>query len=72
MIVPVAPGVAIDECPLMHPKSRGRRRPPWQTIFCRLPGGELQRPSPEELLGFCALGRYHACPIYRRAIERQS
>jgi hypothetical protein len=70
MIAPIAVGAASDECPLVHPKTRGRARPPWQALFCRLPGGEFQRPSWDDRLRFCASGDYEECPIYRGALER--
>jgi hypothetical protein len=72
MRAPVASGTPIDECPLVHPKTRGRSRPPWRALFCRVPGGGFQRSSPDERLRFCASEGYRGCPIYRRAMERWS
>ena len=35
-------------------------------FYCRMPGGRVRVPTPEERILFCRAGRYDECPVVRR------
>ena len=39
-------------------------------FYCRLPGGRVHLPSPDEIRRFCAAGRYSECPVNQRWTAR--
>jgi hypothetical protein len=36
-------------------------------VYCRLPSGRVRLPSRDRVASLCTEGRYHDCPVYRRA-----
>jgi len=54
----------IDGCPFAQPG------PPVSEMgdgfYCRLPGGRVHIPVPDEIRRFCAGGRFTECPLNRR------
>jgi hypothetical protein len=55
---------SIDGCPFAQPG------PPISEtsdgFYCRLPGGRVHIPAPDEIRRFCAGGRFTECPVNRR------
>lgn len=35
-------------------------------FYCRVPGGRVRVPTPDERVTFCRSGRYALCPVVRR------
>ena len=60
----------IDGCPFAQPC------PPWseacEGFYCRLPGGRVHLPTPDELQRFCATSRFIECPVNRRRLADRS
>ena len=62
------PRLLVDRpgCPLAMPA-------PSETagaLYCRLPGGRVRIPTPEERVRFCVSGRSDECPTLQRYIRR--
>jgi hypothetical protein len=58
------PSASIDGCPFAQPA------PPLSEtgdgFYCRLPGGRVRFPAPEEIRRFCAGDGFANCPVNRR------
>lgn len=54
----------IDACPFAQPAPPSS--PTAEGFYCRLPGGRVHIPSPDEIRRFCATPRYADCPVNRR------
>jgi hypothetical protein len=55
---------SIDGCPFAQPGP-----PVSETgdgFYCRLPGGRVHIPTPDEIRRFCAGGRFTECPVNQR------
>lgn len=54
----------IDGCPFAEPG------PPFSGtsdgFYCRLPGGRVHIPRPDEIRRFCASGDFTECPVNQR------
>jgi hypothetical protein len=51
-------------CPFAMPAIPSREQ--FAAFYCRLPGGRVRIPTPEERMLFCHAGRYDECPVVRR------
>jgi hypothetical protein len=38
-------------------------------FYCRLPGGRVRFPTPDDRVRFCVSGRYEECPTVRRYLR---
>jgi hypothetical protein len=38
-------------------------------FYCRVPGGRVRVPTPDERVLFCRSGNYYACPVVRRYVR---
>ena len=38
-------------------------------MYCRLPGGRVRVPTPDERVRYCSSGRYDLCPTLHRFVR---
>jgi hypothetical protein len=59
-------GPGIKGCPFAMPAIPSTDT---TAFYCRIPGGRVRIPTPEERARFCRSGKYYACPIVRRHVR---